>query len=157
MHERLRMFTDMNSYAQRMHPSAQNYDVRDTLTRKNSRGTDIGYGKKSDFTKEIRDFPGHPRPPDRRGIGQRRRPFGRVEHHLDVAVDHRSTESAWCRPFFEYLVFGSHVIDHFLLPALDPACEDDEVELPRLKYIIHDRSIGVSYLEMAFTIQCSIR
>ena len=55
--------------------------------------------------------------------------------------------------FFEHLVFRSQVLDHFLLLAIDPASEDDDIELPRLKDEIHDRSIGVKCVEMAFTIR----
>ena len=40
---------------------------------------------------------------------------------------------------FEHLVFGSQILDHFLLLAVDPTGEDDDVELPRLKNEIHER------------------
>lgn len=37
------------------------------------------------------------------------------------------------------LVFGSQILDRFLLLAMDPTGEDDDVELPRLKNEVHER------------------
>ena len=47
--------------------------------------------------------------------------------------------------------------DHFLLLTIDPACENDDVKLPRLKHEVHKRSIGLKCVEMVFTIRCSVR
>ena len=59
--------------------------------------------------------------------------------------------------FLEHLVLGSQILDHLLLLTIDPACDNDDIELPRLKYRIHDGSIGVKCVEMIFTIRWSIR
>ena len=57
----------------------------------------------------------------------------------------------------EDLVFGSKVVDHLLLLAMDPTGQHDDIELPRMKYEIHDRSVGVKCVEIGFTIRCSAR
>ncbi len=53
---------------------------------------------------------------------------------------------------FEHLILGPEVLDHFLLLAVNPACDNDDIELPRLKREIHERSVVVKWAEMAFTI-----
>ena len=77
----------------------------------------------------------------------------------DLAFDRQSTplivvqqDPLLAELLFEHLVLGSQVLDHFLLLAIDPASEDDDIELPRLKNEIHDRSIVMKGVEMAFTI-----
>ena len=34
-------------------------------------------------------------------------------------------------------------VAHFLLLAVDPTCEDDDVQLPAVEEEIHDRPVGV--------------
>ncbi len=38
---------------------------------------------------------------------------------------------------------GAEILDHFLLLAVDPTCEDDDVQLPGVEEEIHDRPVGV--------------
>ena len=40
----------------------------------------------------------------------------------------------------EHLVLGSQILDHLLLLTIDPAGEDDEAELPRLKNEVHEHA-----------------
>ena len=43
----------------------------------------------------------------------------------------------------EHVVLGAEIVDHFLLLAVDPTCEDDDVQLPGVEDEIHDRPVGV--------------
>ena len=58
MHERLRMFSDMNSFARKTDPSPHQYEINERQTMRLSRGAGFGYGHKTDFTVEKRDYPG---------------------------------------------------------------------------------------------------
>ena len=44
------------------------------------------------------------------------------------------------------------IFDHFLLLAVDPTGEEDDVELPGVKREIRERTVVLKCVEMAFTI-----
>ena len=46
-------------------------------------------------------------------------------------------------PLLEYPVLRDQVMDHFLLLALDPADQDEEIDVPRLQNEVHDYAVVV--------------
>ena len=102
----------------------------------------------------------HPVPPQDRIRREQRADFFESLATEDLAFDRQSTpliivqqDAFLAELLFEDLVFGSQVFNHFLLLAIDPTSEDDDIKLLRLKYDIHDRSIVIQGMEMAFTIR----
>lgn len=43
----------------------------------------------------------------------------------------------------EHVVLGAEIVDHFLLLAVDPTREDDDIQLPGVEEEVHDRPVEV--------------
>ena len=84
--------------------------------------------------------------PTQDGVGREHRPH-LLEHFASqqFTFDGQSTplgivqqDSLLAVNFPEDLVLRQQVADDLLLLPIDPAGENDEIELPRLKYEVHD-------------------
>ena len=72
-------------------------------------------------------------------------------------LDGREEDALLTELLLEHLILGPQVLDHLLLLAIDPARENNDVQLPRLKNKIHERAISVKEVGYASPCCFSVR